>query len=598
VTAFRHPILALLILIAGVFAGVPQRGVAQDQTVSQLDLQRPQDVNTLNAHLARLAENPRDVTALIGAGEAALALDDARAATGFFARASEIEPNNGRIKAGLGQAMLDMQNPGEAIKLFDQATRLGFPDTRFLSDRGLARDLTGDTAGAQRDYQAALRTTPNDSELIRRYAVSLGISGQIDAAEKALKPLLYKGDRGAWRDRAFIMAMNGRRDEARDIATKTMPARLAVAIQPYLDRMQGLTPAQRAAAVQFGNFPADTGVRVAAAEPQKPAVQAAAPQKAVPLTAAQQRAARKVERQKQRDAQKAAEAARRAPAPKPSTQVAMAEPEPVPPPPPTMPTQIARAEPRPVAEAPARPPVAAAVQKAPEPVAQPAARSQSAIESAPRPVQGPPAPEPAAATSLPMAARETQTSAPLLPPTPEQPAPAAAAPAQLTARTLADIMRELQVPDEEKQSSADAVNLADLEMLQQKRKTAKAVAAEKARAEATAKAKAAADVKAKAEAAEKARLAKNPSRAWVQVGTGRNISALAFTMKGLRKKYESLAAKDAWTASWGQTNRLVVGPFATFDKAKEYEERLKKGGADAFAWRSDAGEDVAKLAAN
>ncbi len=590
--------LALLILLSGLAAIAPQGAAAQDQTVSQLDLQRPQDVNTLNAHLARLAENPRDVTALIGAGEAALALDDARAATGFFARASEIEPNNGRIKAGLGQAMLDMQNPGEAIKLFDQATRLGFPDTRFLSDRGLARDLTGDTAGAQRDYQAALRTTPNDSELIRRYAVSLGISGQIDAAEKALKPLLYKGDRGAWRDRAFIMAMNGRRDEARDIATKTMPARLAVAIQPYLDRMQGLTPAQRAAAVQFGNFPQDTGVRVAAAEPQKPAVQPVAPQKVVTLTAAQQRAARKVERQKQRDAQKAAT---RAPASKPSTQVAMAEPEPVPPPPPSMPTQIARAEPRPAAEAPARQPAAAAVQKAPEPVAQPAALPQSATESAPRPVQGPPAPEPAVATSLPMAAREAQTPAPLPPPAqaaPEQPAPAAAAPTQLTARTLADIMRELQVPDEEKRSSADAVNLADLEMLQQQRKTAKAVAAEKARAEATAKAKAAADVKAKAEAAEKARLAKNPSRAWVQVGTGRNISALAFTMKGLRKKYDSLAAKDAWTASWGQTNRLVVGPFATFDKAKEYEERLKKGGADAFAWRSDAGEDVAKLAAN
>jgi Flp pilus assembly protein TadD len=598
VNVFRHPILALLILVAGIVAGTPQKGVAQDQTVSQLDLQRPQDVNTLNGHLARLAENPRDVTALIGAGEAALALDDARAATGFFARASEIEPNNGRIKAGLGQAMLDMQNPGEALKLFDQAMRLGFPDTRFLSDRGLARDLTGDTAGAQRDYQTALRTTPNDSELIRRYAVSLGISGQIDAAEKALKPLLYKGDRGAWRDRAFIMAMNGRRDEARDIATKTMPARLAVAIQPYLERMQGLTPAQRAAAVQFGNFPADTGVRVAAAEPQKPAVQPAVPQKAVTLTAAQQRAARKAERQKQRDVQKAA---RSAPASKPSTQVAMAEPEPVPPPPPAMPTQIAKAEPRPVAEAPARQPAAPPVKKAPEPIAPPAARPQSATESAPRPVQGPPAPEPAAARSLPMAAREKQTPVPL-PPTsqaaPEQSAPAAAAPTQLTARTLADIMRELQVPDEEKQSNAEAVNLADLEMLQQKRKTAKAVAAEKARAEATAKAKAAADVKAKAEAAEKARLAKNPSRAWVQVGTGRNISALAFTMKGLRKKYESLATKDAWTASWGQTNRLVVGPFASFEKAKEYEERLKKGGADAFAWRSDAGEEVAKLAAN
>ncbi|QUT08288.1 SPOR domain-containing protein [Sphingobium phenoxybenzoativorans] len=592
--AFRHATLAAALLFASLGAGQPHRAVAQDQTVSQLDLQRPQDVNTLNGHLARLAENPRDVTALIGAGEAALALDDARAATGFLARANEISPNNGRIKAGLGHAMLDMQNPGEALKLFGEASRLGFPDTGFLSDRGLARDLTGDTAGAQKDYQAALRAAPEDAELIRRYAVSLGISGQLDASEKVLKPLLYKGDRGAWRDRAFILAMNGRRDEARDIAGRTMPARLAVAIQPYLDRMQALTPAQRAAAVQFGNFPSE--VRMAAVQPQQPVVQPVAPQKPVAETAADQRAARKAEKRKQQEARKAAEAAARtaATAPRQPQKTAIAaatpaaspsariEPQPVPPAPP------------PMAPNPAPPLVAKAADPAPQaqptPQAQPA--QQLAAADAPRPIQGPPAPEPALVSATPTAASESR--APAVPPPASSPPPAP--PTQIAARTLADIMRELQVPDAEKQANAEAVNLAELEMIQQQRKTAKAVAAEKARADATAKAKAAADAKAKAEAAEKARLAKNPSRNWVQVGTGRNLSALAFTMKGLRKKYESLAAKDAWTASWGQTNRLIVGPFGSFDKAKEYEERLKKAGADAFAWRSDAGEAVDKLA--
>jgi Flp pilus assembly protein TadD len=588
VTVFRSATLAAAALLSSFAAGQPRSAVAQDQTVSQLDLQRPQDVNTLNAHLARLAENPRDVTALIGAGEAALALDDARAATGFLARANEISPNNGRIKAGLGHAMLDMQNPGEALKLFGEASRLGFPDTGFLSDRGLARDLTGDTAGAQKDYQAALRAMPEDAELIRRYAVSLGISGQLDASEKVLKPLLYKGDRGAWRDRAFILAMNGRRDEARDIAGRTMPARLAVAIQPYLDRMQALTPAQRAAAVQFGNFPADA--RLAAVQPQQPVVQPVAPQKPVALTAADQRAARKAEKRKQQEARRAAEAAARtaAAAPRKSQKTTIAAATPVAP-------SSSRIEPQPVPPAPppmASNPAPAPVSKAPEPATQTRPATQLAAADTPRPIQGPPAPEPAlvsAAPALASASRAPVAAAPT--PTP-QPAP----PTQITARTLADIMRELQVPDAEKQANAEAVNLAELEMIQQQRKTARAVAAEKARADAAAKAKAAADVKAKAEAAEKARLAKNPSRNWVQVGTGRNLSALAFTMKGLRKKYESLAAKDAWTASWGQTNRLIVGPFGSFDKAKEYEERLKKAGADAFAWRSDAGETVDKLA--
>ena len=124
---------------------------------SQLDVRPPDAAANLNSHLARLGENPRDVSALIGAGEAALDLDDPRAATGFFARADEISSGNGRVKAGLGRAMLQLQNPTEALRLFDQAERLRYPNNSFLSDRGLAKDLSGDQAGAQRDYQAALQ---------------------------------------------------------------------------------------------------------------------------------------------------------------------------------------------------------------------------------------------------------------------------------------------------------------------------------------------------------------------------------------------------------------------------------------------------------
>ena len=111
-----------------------------------------------------------------------------------------------------------------------------------------------------------------------------------------------------------------------------------------------------------------------------------------------------------------------------------------------------------------------------------------------------------------------------------------------------------------------------------------------------AKAKAEADAKAKKEAEEKKRLAANPSRNWLQVGVGQSKSALAFTMKRLRGKYDSIAPQDAWTASWGQTNRLLVGPFPSFTRARELETKLKAAGADVFAWKSDAGEVVEKLA--
>ena len=211
-------------------------------------------------------------------------------------------------------------------------------------------------------------------------------------------------------------------------------------------------------------------------------------------------------------------------------------------------------------------------------------------------VQGPPAPgfasiedktPAAAAPAATPGVQDTAVDGAASPPTVTQPSVAAPAPAasqpappapdpQAT-RTLADIIRAIDVPEAERQATA-------------------AAAAAKAKKEAAAKAKAEADAKAKKEAEEKKRLAANPSRNWLQVGVGQSKSALAFTMKRLRGKYDSIAPQDAWTASWGQTNRLLIGPFPSFTRARELETKLKAAGADVFAWKSDAGEVVEKLA--
>lgn len=175
-------------------------------------------------------------------------------------------------------------------------------------------------------------------------------------------------------------------------------------------------------------------------------------------------------------------------------------------------------------------------------------------------------------------------------------------------RSLADIIHAIDVPEAERQPSVAAVDLAEVAALQAQRRAerdaAAATAADKVRKAAAAKAKVEADAKAKrlAEekkkaAEEKARLAANPSRNWLQVGTGANKGALAFTMKNLRRKYDSLEPQDAWVAGWGRTNRLLVGPFASFTRVKALEDKLKAAGADVFAWKSDAGEVVERLPA-
>lgn len=221
----------------------------------------------LSRYLRELTENPRDLSALIGAGQAAIGVGDGNAALGFFGRADEISPRNPQVKAGLARALLLVDNPRDAIKMFDQAVSLGVPEAEIAGDRGLAYDLRGDPKRAQKEYQIALARGPND-EVTRRYALSLGITGDRETALKLLDPLLYKRDQGAWRARAFIMAMTGDSAGAEKIVRQVMPDRMADAMAPFLVRLATLKPAEKAAAVHFGDMP-ETGVRYAA-QPDMP----------------------------------------------------------------------------------------------------------------------------------------------------------------------------------------------------------------------------------------------------------------------------------------------------------------------------------------
>jgi Flp pilus assembly protein TadD len=526
VSLTRHLPFAALALLGAV--AQPCGALAQTAAPSsQLQLQ-PTDAGTaLATAMTRLAASPRDVDALIRAGEASLELEDPRSALGFFGRADDVTPDNGRVKAGLGRAMLQLDQVGDGLRLMELAGNLGYSDFGLLADRGLARDLAANQAGAQADYIAALRFNPNDQKVIRRLAVSYGIAGQVDLAEKTIQPLLYKSDRAAWRDKAFILAMNGRTSEAVGISGKVMPTQLATAIKPYLERMAMLNPAQRAAAVHLGRFPPGlVNVQMAsngASPPPQERVSQASPPPPMPVPEEATPPARTV-----------ASAPQARPAPPPA------------------------AKPAPASAAPqAR-----------------ASGTQVAIASpASRPVQGPPAP--------PQEAQRAVSP----PPAPVPPRPATR-PGTST-RTLADIMAEIEVPQSELRPTA-AVDLNDLAALKAAKKKAEALAAKK---------KAEAEAKAKADA-EKKRLAANPARYWVQIGTGKNRSALAFTLKRMKKEHDALGGKDGWSASWGATNRLIVGPFKNLDKAKAVEADLKKAGSDAFVWRSDAGEEVEALGGN
>ena len=220
----------------------------------------------LARYLRTLASSPKDFSALIGAGRAALALGDAQAAAGFFGRADEVSPNSPLPQAGMGAVAVHNGDPQAAMPFFARAQQLGAPLATFGADRGLAYDLMGQQVLAQADYRAALGGADSD-EARRRLALSLAISGNKAEALQTLAPLQAKGDAAGARCRAFVLALTGDSNGAMVAIDAAMPGSWA-SVSPFLQRLPALQAGQKAAAVNLGIFPEAGGTAYAYAAPQ------------------------------------------------------------------------------------------------------------------------------------------------------------------------------------------------------------------------------------------------------------------------------------------------------------------------------------------
>lgn len=228
----------------------------------------------LRGYLTRIAGNPRDLDALIGAGGEAVRMGDVDAALGFYSRAQEIAPRDPRVFAGLGSTLVAAERPREALDLFRRAVDLGADPAGIAADRGLAYDMLGDNARALESYRLAQRAG-DSAQIRRRLALALAIGGQRAEALRVIDGDLRANDRAAWRVQAFVLALTGDAAGAEDTARRVMPPGTAERMAPFLARLASLTPAQKAMAVHFGQFPAQGSAQAAARPPARPPEQLA-----------------------------------------------------------------------------------------------------------------------------------------------------------------------------------------------------------------------------------------------------------------------------------------------------------------------------------
>lgn len=496
-------------------------------------IESPEDSLARNVRL--LAENPRNFTALVAAGRAALGTGDTQAAVGFFGRAEDLSPQSWQPQAGMGAAMVAMGDPQGALTYFARAQQLGAQHAQIAVDRGLAFDLVGDQAKAQSDYRAAL-TGPYADEARLRLALSLAISRDIRAAGETIEPLLRRRDPEAVRMNAFILALAGDREGARRTIDAAMPG-AGSRFEPFFKVLPILRPAEKAAAVHLGEFPKDAAQRYAQAEPVpiSPVISIgnSNPQRIVAL-------AQRMPPRTQTAPAKAAEAPRRAvrEAPKPSTYMAMVRPS-------LDPSRYASTR---------RPTKPAATTKKAEPAADPEPRPADRLTDIDQMLSQPSAEESGGERMVQVA--DAQVSEP--PPGPE--------PALLP-------------PSKPKVETAKTVSKPKIDSRAAK------LAAEKAKAEA--------DKKARAEAAKLGVAGAN----WVQLAGGSNQQRMAGEYKRLAAKAGSLLkARSAYVTQGKDYFRLLVGPFSTTDEAQDFVKKLDKAGVDSFRWtRNPAQIKIEKL---
>ena len=529
--------------------------------------------DALARYVRFLALNPHDFTALIGAGRAALDTGDTQAAIGFFGRAQDVRPTDPAPRLGMGAVDVAVDNIDGALAYFAQAQRYGAAPAALGLDRGLAFDLKGQQAAAQADYRLAL-AGPDSDEARRRLALSLGISGDRAQALATLQPLLARGDPGAARGRAFVLALTGQQAEATRAIDQAMPG-TGSRFAPFFRALPGLRAQDKAAAVHLGIFPTSLsggGERqVAGAEPDRAAL--ARPQ----IAANVEPSAREVRVES-------------------ATSIASPYAAPV----------------RPLTAEPPRPPARATVRTIGQadreanplrtrtlvkangvtvetPLVAPPAPAVANAAPAPALV-GPPAPtvtavaaatspgviEPVAADRLAsidellsrVATVQRSTIAPIQPP----PSPAVVAPP-----------RSVQPP-----TILTNDQLAPLTGARAKISARKAAAAAKARDKAEAQAR-----------AEAAALGTSGTH-WVQLAGGSNADRLASEFARIRSKKSALFAGHPGYVSAGKDYfRLLVGPFDDPGAAREFVNRLDKAGIDGFSWtRNPANLKIEKIPAS
>lgn len=150
-------------------------------------------------------------------------------------------PNNPQFLAYYGKELATFGRGADAERTLRSAISQGQADWRIYSALGSALDQQGRYPEARDAYQTALKLQPNQLSVLNNMGMSYMLEGNLKQAESTFRSatLLPDGERHSRlrQNLALSVGLQGRFDEARDIASRDLPAVEVEANMAYLQKM-------------------------------------------------------------------------------------------------------------------------------------------------------------------------------------------------------------------------------------------------------------------------------------------------------------------------------------------------------------------------
>jgi Flp pilus assembly protein TadD len=143
------------------------------------------------------------------------------------------------VLAAYGKALAAAGNLELAIATIRRAQTPDRPDWKLMSAEAAILDQVGRNEEARRLYAQALDLAPNEPTVLSNFGMSYVLTGDLDSAEKLLRRAIAApgADSRVRQNLALVVGLQGRFDEAEEIAGAELSSEQARANIAYLRRM-------------------------------------------------------------------------------------------------------------------------------------------------------------------------------------------------------------------------------------------------------------------------------------------------------------------------------------------------------------------------